>query len=196
MKYLFNLTLIILTSPIILFLILIIAVIIFFTNTPKIIFKQKRLGYKNRIFTLYKFQTMNEKKDKYGHFLPDEMRVTKVGKFLRYSRLDELPNIFNVIKNDLNFVGPRPLYVDYLNLYNNRQIKRHDVLPGITGWAQINGNADNTFDEKLELDIWYVDNSSFYLDIKILVITLFKILMIKNIDLRIKKKIDKNNKIN
>jgi lipopolysaccharide/colanic/teichoic acid biosynthesis glycosyltransferase len=141
-----------------------------------ILFRQKRPGYKGKIFTIYKFRTMQDLYDKSSKPLSDEKRLTKLGAFLRSTSLDELPELFNVIKGEMSLVGPRPLLIAYLPLYNQRQLRRHDVLPGITGWAQIHGRNALSWPEKFDLDIWYVDHQSFWLDIKILALTLFKVL--------------------
>ena len=141
-----------------------------------VLFTQKRPGYKGKLFTLYKFRTMNNKTDVLGNLLPDEERLTKFGKFLRSTSLDELPELFNILKGEMSFVGPRPLLTEYLPLYSDEQKRRHDVKPGLTGWAQINGRNAITWQDKFELDVWYVDNLSFLLDIKILWLTLWRVL--------------------
>jgi len=162
----------IILSPI---LILIIILVGIFHGFP-ILFKQKRPGYRGEIFTIYKFRTMQDLVDSSGKPLPDEKRLTKFGRFLRATSLDELPELFNVIKGEMSLVGPRPLLIGYLPLYNERQARRHDVLPGITGWAQIHGRNALTWQEKFELDVWYVDNQTLWLDLKILILTLIKVL--------------------
>ena len=164
--------LIILFLPIILLL----AVWIVISMGRPILFKQKRPGLHGAVFTIYKFRTMSDKKDTKGHLLPDAERLTSVGKFIRSASLDELPQLFNVLKGDMSFVGPRPLLVEYLSLYNERQKKRHNVKPGITGWAQVNGRNAISWEEKFELDVWYVENQSFWLDIKILWMTFLKVI--------------------
>ena len=126
---------------------------------------------------MYKFRTMRDAVDENGLSLPDEVRLTNFGKFLRSTSLDELPELWNVLKGEMSLVGPRPLLMEYLPLYSVEQARRHDVLPGITGWAQINGRNSLSWDEKFELDLWYVDNQSFYLDIKILFLSVKKIFM-------------------
>jgi len=140
-----------------------------------VIFKQRRPGYKEKIFTLYKFRTMTNDRAPSGELLSDEARLKGVGKFIRSLSIDELPQLFNVLKGDMSFVGPRPLLEEYLPLYNQRQRKRHDVLPGITGWAQINGRNAISWREKFEYDLWYVENCSFKLDLKILFLTILKV---------------------
>ncbi len=144
-------------------------------NGRPILFKQKRPGLNGRPFVLYKFRTMTNYKDRNGQLLPDEQRITRFGRFLRSSSLDELPELFNVLKGDMSLVGPRPLLMEYLPLYSAEQARRHDVKPGITGWAQINGRNALTWQKKFELDVWYVDHVSFLLDLKILFLTVFKV---------------------
>ena len=143
-------------------------------GTP-VLFKQERPGLKEKIFTLYKFRTMTDEKDDKGNLLPDEQRLTKFGKFLRSTSLDELPELFNIIKGDMSIVGPRPLLVKYLPLYNDKQKHRHDVRPGLTGLAQINGRNSITWEEKFEYDIKYVNNITFFEDCKIILETIIKV---------------------
>lgn len=140
---------------------------------------QQRIGYKNQPFYIIKFKTMRDLRDVQGNLLPDEQRMTRFGKFLRKTSLDELPQLINILKGEMRLVGPRPLLPEYLPLYTPQQLKRHNVKPGITGWAQINGRNALTWKEKFELDIWYVENRSFWLDLKILWFTFLKI-FIKN----------------
>ncbi|KZN51397.1 sugar transferase [Pseudoalteromonas luteoviolacea] len=140
-----------------------------------ILFTQERPGLNGKIFKMMKFRTMLDGKDKEGNLLPDEQRMTKFGAFLRSTSLDELPGLFNVLKGDMSLVGPRPLLVQYLPLYNKEQSRRHNVRPGITGWAQVNGRNAISWEEKFKLDVWYVDNQSFLLDFKILLLTLKKV---------------------
>lgn len=140
-----------------------------------VIFKQIRPGFNGKYFTMYKFRTMLDSSDNAGNTLPDEQRMTKFGNFLRSASLDELPELFNVLKGDMSLVGPRPLLIEYLSLYDNFQKRRHEVRPGITGWAQINGRNAISWEKKFELDVWYVDNSSFWLDVKILFLTVWKV---------------------
>ncbi|MCM3412420.1 sugar transferase [Metabacillus litoralis] len=142
-----------------------------------IIFKQKRPGLNGKIFWLYKFRTMTDERDNAGEILPDVMRLTRFGKFLRKYSLDEYPQLWNVIKGDLSLVGPRPLLVEYLPLYTKEQALRHKVRPGITGWAQVNGRNNLSWEEKFKLDVWYVRNQSFFLDIKILFLTVYKVII-------------------
>ena len=131
----------------------------------------------NYIFNIYKFRTMTNERDKEGILLSDEARLTKFGKFLRSTSLDELPSLWNVLKSDMSLVGPRPLLLEYLPLYSTQQARRHEVKPGITGWAQVNGRNAITWGEKFDLDVWYVDNQSIWLDIKILWLTVKKVIM-------------------
>jgi sugar transferase EpsL len=140
-----------------------------------VLFKQKRPGISGYPFYIYKFRTMTNKRDKDGKLLSDESRLSNLGKFLRRYSLDELPQLINVIKGDISFVGPRPLLMEYLELYTPEQARRHEVRPGITGWAQVNGRNAISWEDKFELDVWYVDNQSFWLDIKILFLTIKKV---------------------
>ncbi|MCT4479239.1 sugar transferase [Peribacillus frigoritolerans] len=140
-----------------------------------VIFKQERPGFNGKPFYLYKFRTMTDEKDEKGDLIPDEKRLTDFGKLLRKLSLDELPQLFNVMKGDVSFVGPRPLLMEYLPLYTSEQARRHDVRPGMTGWAQVNGRNAISWEKKFELDVWYVENQSFLLDMKILYLTLIKV---------------------
>lgn len=158
----------ILMSPLLLVLALAIRVLM---GSP-VVFRQKRPGLSGRPFTIFKFRTMTDARDSQGTLLPDSERLTPLGRFLRSTSLDELPEIFNVIRGDMSLVGPRPLRMEYLKLYTPEQARRHDVRPGITGWAQINGRNELTWEERFELDTWYVDNVSFWLDVKILLLTI------------------------
>ncbi|MDR1978096.1 MAG: sugar transferase [Synergistaceae bacterium] len=143
---------------------------------PPAIFAQRRAGLKGRPFVLYKFRTMNDARDERGKLLPDEARLTEFGQFLRRSSLDELPQLWNVLKGDMSLVGPRPLLLDYVPLYDETQRRRLDVKPGVTGWAQVNGRNAIGWDEKFALDVWYVEHYNLRLDIRILLLTLVKIL--------------------
>lgn len=140
-----------------------------------ILFKQQRPGLNGKPFQLYKFRTMTDKRDSAGKLMPDCERLTSFGRFLRKYSLDELPQLFNVIKGDLSLVGPRPLLMEYLPLYTKEQAKRHLVKPGITGWAQVNGRNAISWEEKFKLDVWYVENQTFLLDFKILFLTFWKV---------------------
>lgn len=150
-------------------------------GTP-IIFTQRRPGKDGKIFNIIKFRTMLNDKDANGNYLPDEQRLTQLGIWLRNSSLDELPELINVLKGEMSIVGPRPLLIEYLPLYSDHQARRHDVLPGITGWAQINGRNALTWDEKFNFDVWYVDNHNILLDIKIILRTVSKVLDKSGID--------------
>ena len=175
LKNLFDKTLalflIILFSPIY----IVVSLLIFFKMGSPILFRQKRPGYKEKIFGIYKFRTMTNEKDEFGNLLPDDKRLVGIGKFIRSTSLDELPQLFNVLKGEMSFVGPRPLLEEYLLLYNEKQKRRHDVKPGITGWAQVNGRNAISWEQKFDYDVWYVDNQSFWLDIKILWLTFLKV---------------------
>ncbi len=149
--------------------------ILIFHGSP-ILFTQQRPGFQGQPFLIYKFRTMRNGKDASGNPLPDADRLTPLGRFLRATSLDELPELFNVLRGEMSLVGPRPLLMQYLPRYSAEQARRHDMLPGITGWAQINGRNALNWQEKFKLDIWYVDHWSFWLDIKILFLTLWKVL--------------------
>jgi undecaprenyl phosphate N,N'-diacetylbacillosamine 1-phosphate transferase len=139
-------------------------------------FFQNRPGKNGKIFKIVKFKTMTNEKDSDGKLLSDEKRLTKIGSFVRKTSLDEIPQLINVLKGDMSLIGPRPLLTDYLHLYNNFQNRRHEVKPGITGWAQVNGRNAISWDKKFEYDVWYVDNCSFLIDVKILFKTLLKVI--------------------
>ncbi|MCL6605441.1 MAG: sugar transferase [Paenibacillus sp.] len=147
-----------------------------------ILFKQSRPGLHGKPFYVYKFRTMTDESDSSGQLLSDHLRLTTFGKFLRKYSLDELPQLWNVLKGDISLVGPRPLLVDYLPLYSEEQARRHEVKPGITGWAQVNGRNTISWEEKFKLDIWYVDHYSFMLDLKILWLTLLKVVKTEGIN--------------
>lgn len=153
----------------------VVAILIFIWDGRPVTFRQKRPGKDEKIFEIYKFRTMTNECDENGNLLPDEQRLKGIGKFIRSTSLDELPQLFNVLKGDMSFVGPRPLLVEYLPLYNETQRKRHNVLPGITGWAQVNGRNAISWEQKFEYDVWYVENLSFLLDMKILWMTFLKV---------------------
>jgi sugar transferase EpsL len=139
-------------------------------------FRQPRAGLRGAVFYIYKFRTMREIYDEQGRLLPDDRRISKLGKFLRAASLDELPELINVLRGEMSLVGPRPLLARYLERYNPEQMRRHQTLPGITGWAQINGRNTLTWEDRFQLDVWYVDHWSFGLDIKILALTLWKVI--------------------
>ncbi|MGU8657506.1 sugar transferase [Clostridium perfringens] len=161
----------ILLSPIM----IICAILIRINLGSPIFFKQKRIGKDNKEFEMIKFRTMKDAVDKEGNQLPDELRLTKVGQILRSLSIDELPELINILKGDMSLIGPRPLLVKYLPLYNERQIRRHEVLPGLTGWAQVNGRNNLKWSEKFELDVYYVENWSLKLDLKIFFLTFYKV---------------------
>lgn len=152
------------------------ALVVGFHLGRPILFRQERGGLGGKIFTVYKFRSMRDAYDAQGRPLPDELRITKLGKFLRATSLDELPEAFNVLRGEMSLVGPRPLMARYLDRYSPEQQRRHNTLPGITGWAQINGRNALTWEERFELDIWYVDHWDFWLDLKILALTFYKVL--------------------
>ncbi|WP_240347851.1 sugar transferase [Longitalea arenae] len=156
-------------------LFIIVTILLFFANHGKPFFVQPRPGKDGRIFKLIKFKTMNDKKDANGHLLPDAERLTAVGSFIRKTSLDEIPQLINVIKGEMSLIGPRPLLVEYLPLYNDKQKRRHEVRPGITGWAQVNGRNTIGWKEKFDLDVWYVDNVNPALDLKIILFTAMKV---------------------
>ena len=157
-------------------LLLLIALLVWIFHGTPILFSQKRPGYKGQPFYIYKFRTMNERRAPDGSLLPDAERITPLGRFLRTASLDELPELFNILRGEMSLVGPRPLLMQYLERYSPEQARRHDVLPGITGWAQVNGRNALTWEDKFCLDVWYVDHWSFWLDIRILLLTLWKVL--------------------
>ena len=146
-----------------------------FLGTP-VLFRQQRPGYRGQPFYIYKFRTMTEASDSTGSLLPDAKRLTRLGRFLRALSLDELPELFNILRGEMSVVGPRPLLMEYLERYSAEQIRRHDVYPGLTGWAQVNGRNAITWQDKFRYDVWYVDNWSFWLDIKIILLTLWKVI--------------------
>lgn len=156
-------------------LLLLLALMIRFKLGSPITFRQVRPGMHEKPFEIIKFRTMLDARDDHGNLLPDADRLTRFGQLLRSTSLDELPELWNVLKGEMSLVGPRPLLMDYLPRYNAEQRRRHDVRPGLTGWAQINGRNNITWKRKFELDIWYVDNQSFLLDLKIIAMTAFKI---------------------
>jgi lipopolysaccharide/colanic/teichoic acid biosynthesis glycosyltransferase len=159
-------------SPLIIILIIGLA----FANGGSPFFVQRRVGYNNEIFKVIKFKTMNDKKSGDGTLLPDVERLTSVGRFVRKTSMDELPQLINVLRGEMSLIGPRPLLSEYLTLYDKMQIRRHEVMPGITGWAQVNGRNAISWTRKFELDVWYVDNMSLALDLKIVWMTIRKVL--------------------
>ena len=176
-KKIFDLLLIFLSLPLTLPIYLLTMLLVLTQLNFPILFRQSRTGLNGKIFNIYKFRTMTNECDKDGILLPDALRLNKFGKFLRSTSLDELPSLWNVLKSDMSLVGPRPLLLEYLTLYSTQQARRHEVKPGITGWAQVNGRNAITWGEKFDLDVWYVDNQSIWLDIKILWLTVKKVIM-------------------
>lgn len=172
-----SLVLFVVTLPIF----IIFTVLLGFANKGNPFFLQKRPGLHSRIFTIIKFKTMNDRADESGNLLPDNQRLTSVGKFIRKTSLDELPQLLNVITGNMSFVGPRPLLIEYLPLYTGEQKRRHDVRPGITGWAQVNGRNAIGWERKFELDNWYVRNISLSLDLKIFFLTLKRVFAARDI---------------
>jgi sugar transferase EpsL len=162
----------ILISPVL----VVVAILVLIFHGPPVLFKQVRPGYHAHLFVVYKFRTMTDACDAQGELLPDASRLTRLGIFLRSTSLDELPELFNVLRGEMSLVGPRPLLVQYLERYSPEQARRHDVLPGMAGWAQINGRNAISWDEKFRLDVWYVDHWSLGLDVKILMTTIWKVL--------------------
>lgn len=169
---------IIVTSPI--FLIVFIALL--FANRGKVFFLQNRPGKNEEIFKIIKFRTMNDKRDAQGNLLPDEERLTSIGKLVRKTSLDEIPQLINVLLGNMSLIGPRPLLPEYLPLYNDFQKKRHHIKPGITGWAQINGRNAVEWEKKFKFDVWYVENMSFFLDLQIMFLTLKKVLKLEGVN--------------
>ena len=172
LDFIISLVALIILSP----LMLIIYVLVRINLGSPAFFVQERVGKDNKIFKMIKFRTMKDARDKNGNLLSDNERVTKFGSLLRSFSLDELPELINIIKGDMSLVGPRALLVEYLKFYNDEQIRRHEMLPGLTGWAQINGRNSITWGEKFKLDVWYVDNWSLWLDIKIFILTFWKVI--------------------
>lgn len=183
----FSLFALILLSPVL----LILAVLIKLNLGSPILFKQQRPGLHGKVFTIYKFRTMTDEKDETGELLDDHLRLTKFGRFLRSTSMDELPELLNILKGDMSFIGPRPLLVEYLPLYNNEQMRRHEVRPGLSGLAQVNGRNELSWEEKFYHDIYYVDNVSLYLDLKIFFLTLRKVIMREGISFSNEKKDNK-----
>ena len=158
------------------------AIAIYFNMGSFIVFSQPKKGKNNSIFTFYKFRTMTDQRDHKGKLLPDMERLTPLGEFLRQTSLDELPQLWNVLRGDMSFIGPRPFVAAYLERYTPEQARRHEVIPGITGWAQINGRNSITWEEKFKLDLWYIDNWSLWLDLKIFILTVVKIITKEGVD--------------
>jgi sugar transferase EpsL len=154
---------------------LILALLVLVFHGAPVLFRQQRPGYKGRPFHIYKFRSMTDARDQNGNLLPDSARLTRLGRFLRSSSLDELPEFLNILRGEMSLVGPRPLLMQYLERYSPEQARRHNVLPGLTGWAQVNGRNALTWEDKFKLDVWYVDNRSLWLDIRILLLTFWKV---------------------
>jgi lipopolysaccharide/colanic/teichoic acid biosynthesis glycosyltransferase len=181
-KRLFDLSL---TLPVLLLavpLLLLLALLVRLRLGAPVLFKQQRPGLHGKPFTLFKLRTMTDARDAAGHLLPDAERLTPFGRFLRSTSLDELPELINIVRGDMSLVGPRPLLMQYLDLYSAEQMRRHDVLPGVTGWAQVNGRNALSWEQKFALDVWYVDHQSLWLDIAILALTLVKLLQREGIN--------------
>jgi lipopolysaccharide/colanic/teichoic acid biosynthesis glycosyltransferase len=157
-------------------LLLLIALLVRIFIGPPVLFLQERPGYKARPFRIIKFRTMTEAQDARGAPLPDSQRLTPLGRWLRLTSLDELPELFNILRGDMSFIGPRPLLMEYLPLYSPQQMRRHEVPPGLTGWAQVNGRNALSWPERFDLDVWYVDHRSLWLEVRILFLTIWKVL--------------------
>jgi sugar transferase EpsL len=176
MKRLFDLTVAVPSVMILSPLLILIGFLVRMKIGSPVLFRQVRPGLHGRPFTIYKFRTMTDERDEDGNLLPDRERLTRLGRFLRMTSMDELPEFFNVIKGDMSIVGPRPLLMQYLDRYTPEQARRHEVRPGITGWAQVNGRNAINWEDKFKLDVWYVDNWSVWLDVKIVLMTIKKVL--------------------
>lgn len=177
MKRLFDTVLILLSLPLLLPLCCVVALLVRSRLGSPILFRQIRPGKNAKPFEMVKFRTMTDERDAKGELLPDSVRLIKFGQFLRSSSLDELPELWNVVKGDMSLVGPRPLLMEYVSLYSPEQARRHDMRPGVSGWAQVNGRNAISWEEKFKLDVWYVDNRSFWLDIKVIGLTLKKVVV-------------------
>lgn len=171
--FLFAFSVLLVLSP----LLLIVAIMLWINNKGSVFFIQQRPGKNEKLFNVIKFKTMNDRRDIHGNLLPDKVRLTGIGKFIRTTSMDELPQLINVLKGEMSLIGPRPLLPKYLPLYNEQQKKRHEVRPGITGWAQVNGRNTISWSKKFEYDIWYVNNYSFFVDFKIILLTLKKVVI-------------------
>jgi sugar transferase EpsL len=172
-----SLLLLLLLSP----LLLISALLVWHFHGRPVLFAQRRPGWRGRPFLIYKFRTMTQARDAQGNLLPDAQRLTRFGRFLRSTSLDELPELLNVLRGDMSLVGPRPLLMEYLPRYTPEQARRHEVRPGITGWAQVNGRNAISWEEKFRLDVWYVDHHTLWLDLKILALTVLQVFQRKDI---------------
>jgi sugar transferase EpsL len=181
MKRVFDLTFTLLLSPIVLLACLLIGLaVLVFLGRP-VLYRQRRPGLHGIAFTMFKFRSMRDDRDEFGNLLPDHQRLTRFGALLRSTSLDELPGLWNVVKGEMSLVGPRPLLMEYLPLYTTEQARRHEVRPGITGWAQANGRNAVSWEEKFAYDVWYVDNRSFSLDLRIFWMTVMNVLMRKGV---------------
>lgn len=178
LDFLTALVVLLVTSPVL----VLVCFALMFVNKGNIWFFQERPGLNEKIFKVVKFKTMTDAKDGAGNFLPDNERLTRIGNFIRKTSIDELPQLINVLKGEMSFTGPRPLLKEYLPLYDNQQKKRHNVKPGITGWAQVKGRNTLSWPEKFAYDVWYVENQSFWLDIKILFLTIIKVIKSEGIN--------------
>lgn len=181
-KRIFDYTLTLLFAPIFLVMMGVVALLVRIYHGSPVLFRHERPGYKGRPFTLVKFRTMRDACDADGVPLPDEERLTAFGRFLRSTSLDELPELLNVLRGEMSLIGPRPLLMQYLERYTSDQARRHDVLPGITGWAQVNGRNNVSWEEKFELDVWYVDHWSLWLDVRVLLQTIGKVIVREGIN--------------
>ncbi|UQB68748.1 sugar transferase [Epilithonimonas zeae] len=176
--FVFAFLLVLILSPVF----VIIIILLYFFNQKNVFFLQDRPGKNEKVFKIIKFKTMTDQRDEFGNLLSDELRLTKLGKFVRKTSLDELPQLINVVKGDMSFIGPRPLLVHYLPLYNEEQKKRHNIKPGITGWAQVNGRNAITWQQKFIFDVYYVNNLSLLLDLKIFLLTIKKVIKSEGIN--------------
>ncbi|WP_285060287.1 sugar transferase [Pedobacter ginsengisoli] len=176
-KRLFDLLISVIAFVLLCAIFILVTVFLYFANQGKPFFVQTRPGKKGKLFSILKFKTMNDKCDDHGVLLPDALRLTPIGAFVRKTSLDEIPQLLNVIKGEMSLIGPRPLLPEYLSLYSKEQARRHEVKPGITGWAQVNGRNAISWDQKFKLDVYYVDNVSFWLDLKIVFLTLKKVII-------------------
>lgn len=174
-KRLLDMAIVLAASPLIAFTCLVVVVVVWFGLGCPVLHVQQRPGRRSVSFRMFKFRTMSDDRDEVGRLLPDEQRLGRIGRFLRSTSLDEVPEVINVLKGEMSLVGPRPLLMEYLPLYSVEQARRHEVRPGITGWAQVNGRNALSWEEKFALDVWYVDNQSLALDLKILAITFWKV---------------------
>mgnify|MGYP001310322032 FL=1 len=177
MKRIFDIVLVLFSIPILIPIYILVALMVRFKFGSPVLFKQPRPGLNEKVFNMIKFRSMTMENDTSGILLSDSNRLTRFGEFLRSTSLDELPSLWAVLKGEMSLVGPRPLLVEYLPLYSKKQSRRHEVKPGITGWAQVNGRNAISWDEKFDLDVWYVDNQSIWLDIKILCLTIKKVIV-------------------